>query len=87
MKKLFTNFLGLALSVMVLASCSQMATYEQADLTPEEVATAAKNGFNLTPYGTGGNENASLATCGTCVAAPVHENFTTTLNNKVLPLS
>lgn len=60
MKKLFTNFLGLALSVMVLASCSQMATYEQADLTPEEVATAAKDGFNLTPYGTGGNENAAL---------------------------
>lgn len=60
MKKLFTNFLGLALSVMVLASCSQMATYEQEDLTPEEVAAAAKNGFNLTPYGTGGNENAAL---------------------------
>lgn len=80
MKKLFTNFLGLALSVMVLASCSQMATYEQEDLTLDEVA-AAKNGFNLTPYGTPGNENASLTTCGTCVAEPVHENFTTSLNN------
>ncbi len=60
MKKLFTNFLGLALSVMVLASCNQMATYEQEDLTLDEIA-AAQNGFNLTPYGsTGGNENAAL---------------------------
>lgn len=70
MKKLFTNFLGLALSAMVLVSCSQMATYEQEDVTPEEVA-AAKNGFNLTPYGTGGNENAALANCADCIEAPV----------------
>lgn len=74
MKKLFTNFLGLALSVMVLASCSQMATYEQADLTPEEVAATAKNGFNLTPYGTGGNENAAvLAGGGDCTTDCIDE--------------
>lgn len=70
MKKIFTNFLGLALSVMVLASCSQVATYEQADMTPEEVA-AAKNGFNLTPYGIGGNENAALLSCTECIEEPV----------------
>ncbi|MDI1323834.1 MAG: hypothetical protein PSV36_13880 [Algoriphagus sp.] len=78
MKKLFTNFLGLALSVMVLASCSQMATYEQADVTPEEVA-AAKNGFNLTPYGTGGNENAIVLDCNnSCITDTSADQFAVT---------
>lgn len=84
MKILFTNFLGLALSVMVLASCSQVATYEQADMTPEEVAFAAKNGFNLTPYGTGGNENAALLACSAgCITERVlfEDNTSTRIGN------
>jgi hypothetical protein len=40
-----------------------MATFENEDLLLQQ-ETAAKNGFNLTPYGTGGNENAMLLTGG-----------------------
>jgi hypothetical protein len=51
-----TNFLGLALAGLILGSCSQMGTYENADLTNEQ-AVAAKAGFTMTPFGMG-NENA-----------------------------
>lgn len=42
-----------------------MATYENEDLLANQ-EVAAKNGFNLTPFGTGGNENAR-AFGGDCV--------------------
>ncbi|MDF2156669.1 hypothetical protein [Algoriphagus sp. CAU 1675] len=59
MKKTFTSgFLGLVISGLLLASCSQMASYENEDLTLEQ-ASADKAGFRLNPFGTtNGNENA-----------------------------
>ncbi|WP_339697755.1 hypothetical protein [Algoriphagus aquimarinus] len=57
MKKNLFKLAGLVISAMLLGACSQMATYENEDLLSNQEA-AAKNGFNLTPYGTGGNENA-----------------------------
>lgn len=59
MKKTFTSsFLGLAISGLLLASCSQMASYENEDLALEQ-ARADKAGFTLSPYGSiNGNENA-----------------------------
>ncbi|WP_268033284.1 Ig-like domain-containing protein [Algoriphagus sp. PAP.12] len=56
MKKTFiSSFLGLAISGLLLASCSQMASYENEDLALEQ-ARADKAGFTLSPYGTN-NEN------------------------------
>jgi hypothetical protein len=61
MKRTFTSsFLGLAISGLLLASCSQMASYENEDLALEQ-ARADKAGFTLSPYrSTDGNENAFL---------------------------
>lgn len=56
MKNFKIKFLGLALAGMVLGACSQMGTYENADLMNEQ-AEANKAGFKLTPFGSG-NENA-----------------------------
>ncbi|SHO61983.1 hypothetical protein [Algoriphagus zhangzhouensis] len=51
MKKTFTSsFLGLAISGLLLASCSQMASYENEDLALEQ-ARADKEGFTLSPFG------------------------------------
>jgi hypothetical protein len=56
MKFFKTKFLGLALVGLILGACSQMATYENADLMNEQAA-ANKAGFTMTPFGIG-NENA-----------------------------
>ena len=53
-----TKLLGLALTGLILSSCSQMATFDDADLANEQ-AVAEKAGFKLTPLGTG-NANAFL---------------------------
>ncbi|SFB61108.1 hypothetical protein [Algoriphagus aquimarinus] len=57
MKIFTTKMLALVTSALLLGACSQMATYENEDLLANQ-EVAAKSGFNLTPYGTGGNENA-----------------------------
>jgi hypothetical protein len=66
MKKTITRIAGLVISAMLLGACSQMATFENEDLMLKQEA-AAKSGFNLTPYGTAGNENASLSNCANCI--------------------
>ncbi|TXE14221.1 hypothetical protein [Algoriphagus aquimarinus] len=69
MKIFTTKMLALVTSVLLLGACSQMATYENEDLLSNQ-EVAAKNGFNLTPYGTGGNENAALLSCAECIEVP-----------------
>jgi len=62
MKRTFTSsFLGLAISGLLLASCSQMASYENEDLALEQ-ARADKAGFTLSPFGNAGGENAMVLT-------------------------
>lgn len=89
MKNTFTSsFLGLAISGLLLASCSQMASYENEDLALEQ-ARADKGGFTLSPYGSiTGNLNAALYEEGVCEtqcidpANPVYfEKPATILNN------
>jgi hypothetical protein len=66
MKFFKTKFLGLALVGLILGACSQMATYENADLMNEQAA-ANKAGFTMTPFGMG-NESLAIyadAACGT----------------------
>jgi len=52
--------LGLALAGLILGACSQTGTYENADLMNEQ---AASRSFNMTPYGSGG-ENLAVGPCG-----------------------
>ncbi len=70
--KHYTNLFrgyGLALlSAALLFSCSQVDTFESADLQAEAEATAS--GFNLIPFGMGGNENAALKSCLECITVP-----------------
>lgn len=75
MKTIFTSgFLGLVISGLLLASCSQMASYENEDLTLEQ-ASADKAGFRLNPFGTtNGNENAMVSSSG---------NFTLTYTEEI----
>lgn len=66
MKNVFSSgLLGLVISWLFLGACSQLATYEQADLMfdPE---LANEEGFNLIPFGQVTNPNAmlDLADCG-----------------------
>lgn len=66
--KIFTkNLLGMALAGFILSACSQMATFEEADLMNEQAA--AKSGFKLDPFNVVGNENARTYTATDC------ENF------------
>lgn len=58
MKTFTTKLLGLALVGLTLGACSQMATYETADLMNEQTVKK-EGGFTLTPFGTNG-ENAYL---------------------------
>ena len=51
MKTFNTNLLGLALMGLTLSACSQMATYETADLMQDDQAAVEKMGFNLIPFG------------------------------------
>ncbi|WP_297336475.1 hypothetical protein [Algoriphagus sp.] len=81
MKTIFTrSFLGLVISGLLFSACSQMASYENEDLQLEQAKVDKDGGFVLTPLG-GGNENASLSTCGECVAEPAIQDFKTTINN------
>lgn len=58
MRTFKTNLLGLALAGLILGACSQTATYETADLMNEQAS--AKAGFNLSPFGMGG-ENLAIS--------------------------
>ncbi|MBN3581205.1 hypothetical protein JYB64_02330 [Algoriphagus aestuarii] len=60
MKIFTTKMLGLVISALLLGACSQMATYENEDLT-NGLEKADQAGFKLSPYGSKGFENASLA--------------------------
>ena len=62
MKTFKTNLLGLALVGLILGSCSQTGTFEDADLMNEQ-AVAEKGGFNLSPFGMNG-ENAQIDLTG-----------------------
>jgi hypothetical protein len=62
MKNFKIKFLGLALVGLILGACSQMGTYENADLMNEQ-AEANKAGFTMSPFGMG-NENAKTSTSG-----------------------
>ena len=53
MKKNLFKLAGLVISAMLLGACSQLPTFENEDLLSNQEA-AAKNGFNLTPYGMNG---------------------------------
>ncbi|MFL0683722.1 MAG: Ig-like domain-containing protein [Algoriphagus aquaeductus] len=59
MRTFKTNLLGLALAGLILGACSQTATYETADLMNEQ-ASAKNGGFNLSPFGMGG-ENLAIS--------------------------
>lgn len=65
MRTFKTNLLGLALAGLILGACSQTATYETADLMNEQ-ASAKNGGFNLSPFGMGG-ENTAVYTDEACV--------------------
>ncbi|MFC5626518.1 hypothetical protein [Algoriphagus winogradskyi] len=61
MKIFNTKLLALVTSAMLLGACSQMATYENEDLT-NSLEKADQSGFKLNPYGTSsGFENAFVA--------------------------
>lgn len=61
MKKAFkSSFWGIAFAGLLLASCSQLSTFELEDLVSEQ-AKSQKEGFTLSPYGnSSGNENAFI---------------------------
>lgn len=56
MKAFKTQFLGLALTGLILGACSQTGTYETADLMNGQ-ATTDKAGFKMTPFGYGNGIN------------------------------
>lgn len=59
MKIFTTKLLGLVISALLLGACSQMATYENEDLT-NTLAKSDQSGFKLSPYETSRFENAYL---------------------------
>lgn len=59
MKIFTTKLLGLVISALLFGACSQMATYENEDLT-NTLEKSDQPGFILSPYGIGSNLNASL---------------------------
>jgi hypothetical protein len=64
MKIFNTKLLALVTSAMLLGACSQMATYENEDLT-NSLEKADQSGFKLNPYGTSsGFENAKISESG-----------------------
>tara|TARA_R110002020_G_scaffold30498_6_gene96102 strand:- start:877 stop:1845 length:969 start_codon:yes stop_codon:yes gene_type:complete len=64
MKIFNTKLLALVTSAMLLGACSQMATYENEDLT-NSLEKADQAGFKLNPYTTGnGFENAKISESG-----------------------
>jgi hypothetical protein len=63
MNTLKNRFFGLALVGLMLGGCSQMATFEDADLMNEQ-AVANKVGFTMNPFNVGGNENAAISNSG-----------------------
>lgn len=63
MKKNLFKLAGLVISAMLLGACSQMATYENEDLT-NSLEKADQSGFKLNPYNTGGFENAMVSESG-----------------------
>jgi len=67
--------LGLALAGLILGACSQTGTYENADLMNEQ---AASRSFNMTPYGSGG-ENLAVGPCATEYPEANEEFFTATV--------
>ncbi|MBA4300094.1 hypothetical protein SAMN03080617_00035 [Algoriphagus alkaliphilus] len=89
MKNFKIKFLGLALAGMVLGACSQMGTYENADLMNEQ-AEANKAGAKLTPLGSG-NENARTYSATNCVdfcidlVKPEYSMQTATISNNSGP--
>lgn len=62
MKIFTTKLLGLVISALLLGACSQMATYENEDLT-NTLAKSDQSGFKLSPYGSEGFNRAMLADC------------------------
>lgn len=89
MKRIFTSsFLGLAISGLLLASCSQMASYENEDLALEQ-ARADKAGFTLSPYGNIAGENArefvDNPDCETeCLEKGIAYNFSKSYSSDVI---
>ena len=69
MKIFTTKLLALVTSALLLGACSQMATYENEDLT-NGLEKADQSGFKLSPYGTSGFENAALSDCSICITEP-----------------
>ncbi len=65
MKAFKTKLLGLALVGLTLGACSQLATYETADLMNEQ-AVKKGGGFTLTPFGNNG-ENVRIYSPTDCV--------------------
>ncbi|EAZ82209.1 hypothetical protein [Algoriphagus machipongonensis] len=63
MKIFNTKLLALVTSALLLGACSQMATYDNEDLTLG-LDKADQSGFKLSPYGTSGFENASISVSG-----------------------
>ncbi|MBN7814785.1 hypothetical protein [Algoriphagus pacificus] len=69
MKIFTTKMLGLVISALLLGACSQMATYENEDLT-NGLEKADQPGFKLSPFGSKGFENAVLSDCNDCITEP-----------------
>jgi len=65
MKTFSTKFLGLVVSAVLLASCSQMATFEEEDLLAQRTEKD-QAGFKINPYGTNGENYAILVGGGDC---------------------
>ncbi|SIN98779.1 hypothetical protein [Algoriphagus halophilus] len=63
MKIFTTKLLGLVISALLLGACSQMATYENEDLT-NTLAKSDQSGFTLSPYETTRFENAMVSESG-----------------------
>lgn len=87
MKNFTKNLLGMALAGLILSACSQMATFEDADLMNEQAV--AKTGFNLNPYNVGGNENAAILAGGgncqiDCIDANSGDEFAATASSQTV---
>jgi hypothetical protein len=73
MKTFRNRFLGMALVGLILGGCSQMATFEDADLMNEQAA-AEKAGFKLDPFGISSGENSAVYSDDACQTQCITED-------------
>ena len=73
MKIFTTKMLGLVISALLLGACSQMATYENEDLT-NGLEKADQPGFKLSPFGSNSNLNLKEYSEDACTTSCITED-------------